>query len=228
MLCVAGLFAAFLACPMVLFTSWGADTRFVLPLATLLPFTLALDLPPRAARGLTIAALAVSAGRVGAIWAGWQGPNARAAQAASLFPTLPVGARVFPAFYAADDVGTAKQDRGVEHVLFYAMPERRLFVPTLFATRGLMPLHFRNGETAMLTSRPRLLPEQLHGYDYVWAHKLPPAEAAALARIATPVAQAGPFSTWRVNPVLAAMPGRGPATGVLRGPVPVPSSAARP
>jgi hypothetical protein len=193
------LLLAYVASPMVLFTSWAADTRFVLPAVLLLLLAIDIEMPRRSGALLLATVSALFVVRSSTIWSTWRSLDPPTACAIRLLDRLPVGATVFPAFFASEDLRVDKRTRAFEHVVQYATVTRRAYVPTLFAMPGQQPLVFRQKPPfdEWTAERGAALYAQ---YDYVWAYNEPAALRRELGRTATLVGETDGFSLWAVQP----------------------------
>lgn len=195
--------------PKVLFTSSGADARFILPCVLLCVLSLGVALRGRAGKVLLLAILCVACVRLGAIWKTWAGLDARiAAEAARLGGALPEGARIYPVLVLPPERQREKLERSFTHLPHYATVSRHAFVPTLFALEGQQPLRFRErprfAEAASYSSEEwRQLSTRwlsyLDDYDYLWAYGADEPLRKIIEGRCTKVYDEDGFSLWRVN-----------------------------
>jgi hypothetical protein len=167
----------FLACPKVLFTSWAADARFVLP------------------AGLLLA-------RVATIGHAWRAIDARLEpELARLEAALPRAATVLPWPARPGALARDKEERALEHALHWLTWRRDLLVPTLFAIRGQQALVWR--VDPLPGARPDALDEEaargFARFDFAWTFGLGPEEEALLAARYPPVYASGAFALWRTR-----------------------------
>ncbi|HEY0003490.1 MAG TPA: hypothetical protein VGB17_01675 [Pyrinomonadaceae bacterium] len=198
----------YLLSPKVLFTSSGADVRFVLPAALLLILSLRIELPLKAGKILLLAVLLVACVRVAFIWRTWIKLDQRIAAEVERLAVLPEEAKVYPVLVLSHNSQSAKLERPFEHILHYATINRRAFVPTLYAIKGQQPLLFRvkphfiapenDYAEQWQESAARWLP-LLSEYDYVWAYGADAGLDQILESRCTRVYEADGFALWRVN-----------------------------
>ncbi|MFN2454907.1 MAG: hypothetical protein ABR577_11870 [Pyrinomonadaceae bacterium] len=200
-----GVFALlYLICPMVIFTSSAADTRFILPAAVLLVLSLKWNITVKAGKGLLLASLLLFSIHVCSIWSMWAVLDRRIGAEVERLEALPDGARVFPMPVMPKSLQEAKVARAFGHIVHYATIERHLLVPSLFARRGQQPLVFR--------TRPQYEePEnnyseqwqeyayQWQQYDYVWCYGTDEALERLLRERCRKVNEGDGFSLWQVN-----------------------------
>jgi hypothetical protein len=197
----ASFIVLFLLSPKVLFTSYGADGRFILPAALLFVASIKIEAPARAATILMIAYLVLAGIRVGSIWRSWSILDHQIAAEVDRLKMLPEGAAVYPLFRADEDLEQNKQQRSFEHALHYATISRRVFVPSLFALPGQQPLVFRTSPG--FSGSPEVNNLQwlieLPKYDYVWTYALRPEARDSLISRSTLVSQTNGFELWKVD-----------------------------
>ncbi|MFN7996841.1 MAG: hypothetical protein U0Q18_24720 [Bryobacteraceae bacterium] len=161
------MFGAFLICPAVMYTSSGADARFVLPAF----ICLALAVRPKHMKTWRVWCMAaiveVFIFRTGLLLFRWRELDQKVAGVVSEFRALPRGARVYPVFRASDDVQVGKMDRSFQSIVCYAVIAKDAYVPVVFAQRGQQPL-IDNDESYRVWSPQN---STFDGYDYVWAYR---------------------------------------------------------
>jgi hypothetical protein len=185
------LFILFLITPKVLFTSSGADARYVIPAYMLL----ILSIEPRwgrwqkAALAVTLAVMAI---RTGSITADWLTISRRSEQVLKMGEDLPTGARVY-AFHPSLSP-SAKRDRSFSSVILFWAVSRGAEISDLCAFRGQQPLVFRQPPCEGTDWE-----KCLAGYDYVWTYDPPASLRQVILRIATPAAAWEKVTLWRVD-----------------------------
>lgn len=166
----------FVLCPQTLFTSAGADARFV-PVAVLcVLLSLRFKVPARAGKIALCLLLAFAFVRVASIWQTWSGMSARVATQIAMFESLDARAKIYPVFFD-DELKASKIERPFEHSIHYATIRRHAFTPTLFAIRGQQPLIFRaqhvfdrvNSDTPLAHTNWEAVRRD---YDYIWCIKI--------------------------------------------------------
>ena len=224
----AGVFTAlFLACPRVLFTSSGADARFVPPAILLFVLSLRVEVPKRVGAAILFIVLMASILRVNVVRREWMQFDNTIAQAVGLTDTIPTAAKIYPALFpmecrpdqgawlnkafsrlhggrvlaALQDDECRKQDVVFEHVLEYATIRTSAFVPSLHAHRGQQPLVFRiipRYRAATTSLEPDWM-NDAREYDLIWSYSMPEESSRELCGIATRIAEVGEFALWKVN-----------------------------
>ncbi|CAA9336482.1 MAG: hypothetical protein AVDCRST_MAG11-2740, partial [uncultured Gemmatimonadaceae bacterium] len=194
----AALGLAFLATPREIFTSGGADARFVVPAALLAGLALSFRLPRRVGAALLGVAVAAGTVRTAAIWHVWRGLEVEAARGMALLDRVPVGTRLYAATFPSADIAQGKLDRSFEHLPVLAVATRQATVPTLFAHRGQQPLIFRY-PPRRYKSPPPVTPDVTREYDHIWTYRAPSAVRDTLLQSSTPVATSGAFVLWEVR-----------------------------
>jgi hypothetical protein len=224
----AAVFAAlFLACPRVLFTSSGADARFVPPAILLFVLSLRVEVPKRTEVVIVSIVLMASVLRVGLIRREWMRFDDTIGQAVRLTDAIPAAAKVYPAMFPMECLPSEstlltkvlsrshgsrvlailqtdecrKRDVVFEHILEYATIRSSAFVPSLHAHRGQQPLVFRTiprYRSATMSLEPDWM-NDARDYDFIWSYAMPEGVARELDGVATPVAESGEFALWKVN-----------------------------
>jgi hypothetical protein len=198
----------YLLSPMLLFGSYAADVRFILPAALLLTLSLKVSIPPQTKMVLLSLFLLLACVRVAFIWRTWVTLDQRIATHVEGLKKLPVGARVYPIFELQGTKQEQKVGRSLNHVVHYATVYRDAFVPTLFSWKGQVALLFRKmpryiGATEWRPEEWAQLADQwmplLSNYDYVWVHGVDPKVEELLRTRCTKIDESGTFSLWQVN-----------------------------
>jgi hypothetical protein len=191
----------YLALPYGLVTSLAADLRLALPAALLLVLSLRLTLPPRTARALLVAAVALGSLRLFDAWRHWRRDDARTAALVARLQALPERARVYSVFLPSKQRATEKSDRALQHVIEYATITRRVLTPTLFAFPSQQPIRFRHATPYATPEHadPSLWLRLVRDYDFAWTYGLPPAARDRLRAGATPLLETEGFTLWRVH-----------------------------
>lgn len=202
------LFLLFILSPKVLFTSSGADARFILPAALLLVLSLKIEVARPTGRSLLLAGLAVLFMRVGFIYMTWAALDQRIAAQTQMLQVLPRGAKVYPLFVLADDRQQGKIERSFGHIIHYASINQQAFVPTLFARPGQQPLVFRT--RPQYVEPPQGYAHQwmemagdwsayLKDYEYVWSYGISDELRELLRQRATLIYETDGFTLWRLS-----------------------------
>lgn len=191
----------YLLSPMVLFTSSGADARFVLPAILLFVLSLKVEVQSSAGKALMIAYLIVASIRVGDIWATWRTLDWQIGAEAERLMILPEGAAVYPLFVRSEEHQQGKLERTFEHTVHYATIYRRAYVPTLFALRGQQSLQFRRPPhySTLSDANPRQWLHNLSDYDYVWSYGIDADTRASLAERSALISEANGFALWKIE-----------------------------
>lgn len=137
------LFLAFAACPLAMYTSSGADVRFVWPAFVLLALSFRIRTPKRKYAFCLGFIVAVYIIRFAAIWWNWHQEDVTARAIVQSFDKLPRQATLYPAFFDSGGVNAVKQSRGLASLACYAVITRDAFVPSVFALSGQQPLIFK-------------------------------------------------------------------------------------
>jgi hypothetical protein len=191
LLSVAILFILALVLPFRLGTTSDADSR---PLPAMLVCVVALVafLPlRRPTLGLAILTVCLLL-RYGSVLMAWHRFDAPLALQARAFAVLEPGRRVLPVLLAP----TGSKENVEQHFLAWAVVERNVYLPTLFAYRGQQPL--------ILHGPPRVKPGEideasLRGkYDYVWVLNLQGKDVHLPPSCAS-VFHEGPLEVWQVQ-----------------------------
>lgn len=195
----AVMFVAFVVSPKELFTSSGADTRFVLPAIVLLAMSVDLGLPRRTALRLAGASLLLCVVRLAALWWTWQQLSDRTARLVEVTDRLPPRASLFVEhFESGEPPDVRRRTHAVRHAPHYATIRRGVTVSSLFAVPGVQPLLWRDGrQVEHMTSAN--VEESVRPYGFVWTGRAPPEVRSVLARYASVVAERDGFELWRVN-----------------------------
>ncbi|MGH9403793.1 MAG: hypothetical protein ACRD2P_17035 [Terriglobia bacterium] len=195
------LFAAFLVCPHELFTSVGADQRFV-PAALLL-IVLALEVrgKNRVCAALFGLWLVVSMTRVGFIWSAWRKFDPITATGIQMLATLPAGAKLYPFQPYPQNGATNLTGWAFGHASTYSIIYEKAYDPGLWVRRSAYPLAFRN-DPHYYDDSPHPAAQrarQLVRYDYAWSTTVSPKDEQTLERECTPILKRDGFTLWKVN-----------------------------
>lgn len=189
------LFLAFVLCPRIMYTSSGADVRFVWPAFVLLALSFRIRMPsPRRTfcLGFVIALFLV---RTAFIWWNWHQQDKQAHAIVQSFNKLPRGASLYPAFFHSEDRDIEKQHHGLEHVACYAVITRDAFVPSVFALRGQQPLILNGSHPFQVWDKKTFNPNE---YQYLWAFNPPQELRSWLDGAAILVSKDGDSTLWRL------------------------------
>lgn len=226
--CAAAIFAAmFLACPLVLLSSSGADARFVPPVILLMVLSIRCEVPKRTTFVLLSAILLGCVLRVGVIAQRWEQFSDSIEEAVQLANAIPVGSKVYPALFltacspiqkqsATQKTGALafdllsvlrsnnckKREFVFEHIVEYAIPNSLIYVPTLHAHSGQQPLIFRRVPKYRLGtagSEPEWNDLIARHYAFVWSQAMPDTIAQKFAVHAVLVGRKGEFSLWQIR-----------------------------
>jgi hypothetical protein len=175
------------------------DGRFVLPGLLLLLLSTTVLAGRRRTGALVIASLVLSVVRLGALESDWRDLSREIAEATTLFPLLPEGAKVFAAFLPGNGPDQGKRGMALAHVLCYAIPQRHILDVRFFETGRMVVFRDRN----LSNREPLWLPKWgwrfFHDFDYVWSYG-EPRELLDLLRIhGTRLATHAGFSVWRLR-----------------------------
>jgi hypothetical protein len=224
----AAVFATFyLVCPRVLFTSSGADARFVPPAILLLLLSLKVDVPQRTGVVIFSIVMVASIVRIGEISREWTSLDRTIGPAVRLTDNIPAGVKIYPALFPMQcrpsenkvlpqalsrlHVGSVlaaletdecrKRDVVFEHVVEYATIRSSAYVPSLHAHRGQQPLVFRTVPRyrAATTSLEPDWFDEARKYDFIWSYAMPEDATREVDGFAAPVAETGEFELWKVN-----------------------------
>jgi hypothetical protein len=210
------LFIGFLVSPQELFSSAGADTRFVLPAFLLAVMSVELTLPRRALIRLVSASLLLCVARLGALWWAWAQLSDQTAQLVQVTDRLPAGASVFAEQYESGESADARRrSHAFTHVVHYATIRRGAIVSSLFTVPGVQPIRWADGRVVQHMTAANV-PELVRPYDFVWTGHAPPDVRAVLGRHASVVAEHEGYELWRVDGATFSPGGTAP-------PPPVPS-----
>ncbi len=195
-LALSGLFfIAYLLCPKVLFTSWAADVRAIVPAYVLLVLAFIPQLGTLRGRLLFGALVICMVVRLGAITVAWRELDRKIGTVVAVLETLPEHSRVFASFgldEANDDA--AKRTVVLQHAVQYAVLRRRAYVNTLFAFRSQQPL---------VTKDVSPVPEEFdaatllrRGFTHAWIHAKPGAHLSDGGKL---LSNAGGVELWNLT-----------------------------
>jgi hypothetical protein len=165
------LLVAFVLCPLILYTSSGADARFIWPACILLSLSFQFELPQHKSRILLNCIVLAFLLHLGTIWSDWYRADREAQSVVQTFKALPRNATLYPAFYNLGSVDMVKQHHGLEHLACYAVMTRDAFVPTVFAQQGQQPLVMQPKYSYHVWDEQGYATRE---YDYLWAYQPPP------------------------------------------------------
>jgi hypothetical protein len=193
----AVLAALYLALPYQVGATSDADSRALPPLL-ICGVALLAFLPLRRPRlGLALLAACLLL-RYGSVLVAWHQLDARLAPQARAFAQLPPHSRVLPVLLTPE----GRKEDADRHFLAWAVVERDVYLPTLFAHRGQQPLTLRGPPPLTPREREGVLEfdeDALRGrYDYVWLLN-PEDREVRLPASAVRIVQDGPLSVWRVR-----------------------------
>ena len=201
-----GCFVMFLIGPYEIFGGAPGDARFLLPAAALIVLSFDFAYARGKAIALLTMFLVLVIFRIGMIAFYWHGMDVGLREQIALFDAFPEQARVYPLIRLADDADESKRDRPVFHVIHYAVIDRHIYSPHLFAFPGQQPMHYKTKPIAFhhgVGDFPALDPVKLHqvlaNYDYLWCYRLPDDYRQFLQERCTLMAEKGPGSVWRVG-----------------------------
>jgi hypothetical protein len=195
----ATLFIGFLISPQELFSSSGADTRFVLPAVLLAVVSIGLVVPTRVRNRLVAGALALSVIRLGALWLTWEQLSTETGRLVTVADQLPVGASVFSEQYeSGEPPDVRRRTHALGHVIEYATIRRSVVVSSMFAVPGVQPIVWRDGRRVEHMIAANAL-ESVRGYDFIWTGHVPADVRAALTPYAAVIAVQSGYELWRVD-----------------------------
>lgn len=190
------LFVAFVACPATMYTSAGADARFVWPAFILLALSFRVRVPKQNYTFCFTFIVALFLIRFSSIWWNWHQEDVKAGEILRMFDKLPRDAAVYPAFFNKGDMNAMKQNRGLEHLACYAVITRDAFVPSVFALTGQQPLVFKGLHRFHVWDKSNFNPNE---YGYMWAFEPPRELRDWLNRSAILVAKEGDSTLWKLQ-----------------------------
>lgn len=188
------LLGLFLITPGVLYTTSGADARYVVPGCLLL----ILSIEPRWGRREKIAlavALAAMALHLGSITASWLTISRNDEQVLAMGDILPSRARVYvfeplkSPFKLPD-----KRDQGFFHLIQFWTISRGADLSTLFTYPGQQPLLRRQP-----VCDNKEWTKCIASFDYIWTYDPPAPLRQEISRIASPSTAWEKVTLWRVN-----------------------------
>lgn len=162
------LLLAALCSPMVAFTSWGADARYVVPGMALALFAVDVELDPRYRRGVGLAALALMLCREGAIVGWWGHMSREIARTVEMFDAVPVGSTILVSYASPSGRDASKRSQPFEHVPAYAVITRQAFPSSLFTYSS--SLIASRGRTMISRADSSVIAQVGPGYDYLWTY----------------------------------------------------------
>jgi hypothetical protein len=188
------LFGLSLITPSTLFTSCGADARYVVPGCLLL----ILSIEPRWGRREKIAlavALAAMALHLGSITASWLTISRNDKQVLAMGDILPSRARVYVfepliAPFKLPD----KRDQGFFHLIQFWTISRGADLSTLFTYPGQQPILRRQP-----VCDNKEWTKCIASFDYIWTYDPPAPLRQEISRIASPSTAWEKVTLWRVN-----------------------------
>lgn len=153
-------------CPEVLFTSWGADLRFVTPALVFLLLSLKPTFKAQFAKPLLLAFVALYAVRIGFITYNWQNIDRRVTAEVERLNVIPNNSKVL-SFYGEKYDFTDT----LCHIVMYAAINREAFIPTTYTIPGQQPLLVRDQTFWQRPFIPaQLSAEYFSSYDYIWVY----------------------------------------------------------
>ncbi len=176
--CILGVL--FLACPSVIFTSAGADGRFIPPAVILTLMALRFEVTKRVGKYALFLFLAVSLVRLGSICYEWISFDKKTASQVEMFNHFEDGARVYPIIFLREDLrnfGKDKIERVIHHTIQYSTIYRHTFSPTFFGKRGRVLIVYKH-EPQYIQLRAEIPPDEVDwefifdNYDYLWCYKI--------------------------------------------------------
>jgi hypothetical protein len=164
-------FLLYLVCPKVLFTSWGADARFLLPAGVLFLLAFPSELSSARRRVALVVMILVFTGRLGLIASTWSMLDHRATRVMVGIDLITEGARVYPFFERVEGADRNKIDRALGFIGNQAIIRRHAYMPNVFSAPGAQPLRYAiptpcSGECPMDISVDDLVAGD---YQYLWA-----------------------------------------------------------
>jgi hypothetical protein len=197
-------FLFFLACPKTLFTSWGADIRFLLPAMVLTPLAFDLSLPKKQGRILMCALLLLCLVRYGEVFHAWRMRDSTIATEVELFDKLPHQSKIFPlVFDEHPDSGNKIWQRMLRHTISYATITRATISPSLFALPGQQPIRLKDQPAQRGLQEEAPLEsvnwnEVFNTYDYIWCSYITSEFSDLIEKRCERLAVAGNFSIYRI------------------------------
>jgi hypothetical protein len=213
------LFILYLITPITLFTSSGADLRYVVPGFLLL----ALSIEQRWGRWQKAAiavALAAMVIHTASIAANWLNISRSSEHVLAMGEDLPAGARIY-AVEAGNGLST-KPDSGFVHVIEFWTISHGADISTFFALRGAQPLVFLQPPCDGSEKNNPEWVKCLASYDFIWTYDPPTSVRQGILRIATPAATWEKVTLWRVNRTAVSALDASAKTGIETGGRPVP------
>jgi hypothetical protein len=196
----------FLVGPHVIFGGAPADARF-LPAAAALVF-LSLDFSYSRFKALLLLGffIALVGFRLAMIGYYWHGIDATLHDQVELFQQLPEYADVYPMVNIPEQSEAQKRTLPLFHAVCYAVVDRRVYVPTLLAVPGHIPVRYKTPPITFHENAERFADwkavdwdKVLANYEYLWGYHLPEDYRQFLLQHCTLVAERGEGSLWRVT-----------------------------
>ena len=197
LLSVAVLAVLYVVVPYQLGTTSDADSRALMPLLVCAIAVVSFLPLRRPGLGLTLLAVCLLL-RYGSVLAAWHDFDARLAPQARAFAKLQPRSRVLPVLLAPH----GHKDDLEQHFLAWAVVERDVYLPSLFAIGGQQPLTLHGPPEASLREQDGTLTideASLRGqYDYVWVLNLEGKELR-LPDCCESIFHEGPLEIWQVR-----------------------------
>jgi hypothetical protein len=201
-----GCVVMFLIGPRVIFGGAPADARFLLPASALVVLSFDFSYPRIKAFLLLGIFLALVGFRLGMIGYYWHGIDAELREQVVLFQELPKGVNVYPMVKNPEQADEQKLALPTFHAVCYAVIDRQVYVPTLLAVPGHIPIRYKTPPVTFHESAEKFADvnavewEQVFAnYDYLWCCRLPDDYRQFLTTRCTLVAERGTGTIWRVT-----------------------------
>jgi hypothetical protein len=197
----------FLVGPYEIFGGSPGDARFIPAAAALVTLSLELAMPRKQALALLGLFLGLVFVRYGMIGGFWQSFQADLREQVGLFQSFPEQAKVYPLVGVSEQAEEQKRDLVSFHMIHYAVIDRHIYSPHLFAFAGQQPIRYKTPAIAF-HSDPHDFPGLAHegvwskvyaNYDFLWCWNLPEVHRLFLQRHCTLVVEKGHGTIWRVT-----------------------------
>jgi hypothetical protein len=144
---LGAMVVAYFAIPHALFSSGGASKRLMLPIAMLLVASTNWKIKQVSVKALLITLVTIIfVARIVVVEHFWRQQDRELTAYRNALKSLPVGARVFPAF----EFPPESTVNYLTHVPSFAVIDRSAFVPTMFAYQTQQPMLFSKWATVLL------------------------------------------------------------------------------
>lgn len=167
----------FIISPRAIFSSFGADARFVPPGLIFMIMAFRFQLLDKAKKFLFISLMLIFIFKIFYICCYWEKLDRNISQLIPLFNSFEEGEKIFPIVMLPINIQENKIERPLYHVIHYSTIYKKTFSPTIFAIRGQNILVTRKYYEYFLIDQSSSLEKIewekiFNNYDYIWCYKV--------------------------------------------------------